>query len=316
MSQKLNLKLGYDTSALVIYKDEVGIPLVLKALFGNKTAEYFAAQTEEGRKGIQKINLLDIDVDLRARVGCAMTSSGDLDFTQKEINVKSFYDQKDFCYATLESYYTREFLAKGQSQQTMPLEDVFLPLYMGKIAQAMEARLWTETSMFQGLNASIDASTPINGNPTGITVATGITLANVIGIFTGMVSLLPEPLNGEEDVEFVCGWDTYKLLLQAYFNLNNYGFSTAEASPYRTGSFDIPAFGLKVTAFKGLSGTKRIHLLRKSNVLIGTDITNEIENNIQIWYEQKENLFYARTMGALGTAIKVDGEVVTFKLVP
>jgi hypothetical protein len=167
-----------------------------------------------------------------------------------------------------------------------------------------------------GFNQIIDATSGvINGNPTSISTGTGITTGNVIGIFNGMVTLIPNALAGQTDLEFVCGWDTFRKLLQAYFTLNNFHYgATEEASPYATGSIIIPSFGLRVTALHGLTGTNRIHLTRKSNYVIGTDAPNEYES-LDVFYERKDNTIIARLIAKLGTQIRFGDELVTFKLV-
>jgi hypothetical protein len=131
-----------------------------------------------------------------------------------------------------------------------------------------------------------------------------------------MVNLIPDALAGQTDLEFVCGWDTFRKLLQAYFTLNNFHYgATEEASPYATGSIIIPSFGLRVTALHGLTGTNRIHLAQKSNYVIGTDAPNEYES-LDVFYERKDNNIIARLIAKLGTQIRFGSELVTFKLVP
>jgi hypothetical protein len=201
----------------------------------------------------------------------------------------------------------------------MPIEAAFAEYYTAKVAAAVEVILWQGvtggTSGVIGFNQIIDAASPINGNPTSINTGTGITTGNVIGIFNGMVNLVPDALAGQTDLEFVCGWDTFRKLLQAYFTLNNFHYgSTEEGSPYATGSIIIPSFGLRVTALHGLTGTNRIHLAQKSNYVIGTDQPNEYES-LDIFYERKDNTIIARLIAKLGTQIRFGEELVTFKLV-
>jgi hypothetical protein len=202
----------------------------------------------------------------------------------------------------------------------MPIEAAFAEYYTAKVAAAVEVLLWQGAtggaSGVIGFNQIIDnTSGVINGNPTSINTGTGITTGNVIGIFNGMVNLIPDSLAGQTDLEFVCGWDTFRKLLQAYFTLNNFHYgSTEEGSPYATGSIIIPSFGLRVTALHGLTGTNRIHLAQKSNYVIGTDAPNEYES-LDVFYERKDNTIIARLIAKLGTQIRFGEELVTFKLV-
>jgi hypothetical protein len=316
----LKLKFGFDTDNLTSYVDQTNLELFTKAVFSGATSAYLSGQVQSGIKFKEQINYMDVDVTLRAKSGCGLTSSGEVIFDKKEIQVYPFYDQKTFCPSDLETFYTQQFLPQGSTYENMPIEAAFAEYYSAKVAAAVEVLLWQGVtggaSGVIGFNQIIDASSPINGNPTSIAVGTGITTGNVIGIFNGMVNLIPDSLAGQTDLEFVCGWDTFRKLLQAYFTLNNFHYgATEEASPYATGSIIIPSFGLRVTALHGLTGTNRIHLAQKSNYVIGTDAPNEYES-LDIFYERKDNTIIARLIAKLGTQIKFGSELVTFKLVP
>jgi hypothetical protein len=315
----LKLKFGFDTDNLTAYVDQTNLELFTKAVFSNATSQYLSGQVQSGIKFKEQINYMDVDVTLRAKSGCGLTSSGDVIFDKKEIQVYPFYDQKTFCPSDLETFYTQQYLPQGSTYENMPIEAAFAEYYSAKVAAAVEVLLWQGvtggTSGVIGFNQIIDAASPINGNPTSISTGTGITTGNVIGIFNGMVTLIPNALAGQTDLEFVCGWDTFRKLLQAYFTLNNFHYgATEEASPYATGSIIIPSFGLRVTALHGLTGTNRIHLTRKSNYVIGTDAPNEYES-LDVFYERKDNTIIARLIAKLGTQIRFGDELVTFKLV-
>jgi hypothetical protein len=315
----LKLKFGFDTGNLTAYVDQTNLELFTKAVFSNATSQYLSGQVQSGIKFKEQINYMDVDVTLRAKSGCGLTSSGEVIFDKKEIQVYPFYDQKTFCPSDLETFYTQQFLPQGSTYENMPIEAAFAEYYTAKVAAAVEVLLWQGVtggaSGVIGFNQIIDAASPINGNPTSISTGTGITTGNVIGIFNGMVNLIPNALAGQTDLEFVCGWDTFRKLLQAYFTLNNFHYgATEEASPYATGSIIIPSFGLRVTALHGLTGTNRIHLTRKSNYVIGTDAPNEYES-LDIFYERKDNTIIARLIAKLGTQVKFGSELVTFKLV-
>lgn len=316
----LKLKFGFDTDNLVAYVDQTNLELYTKAVFSNATSQYLSGQVQSGIKYKEQINYMDVDVTLRAKEGCGLTSSGEVIFDKKEIQVYPFYDQKTFCPSDLETFYTQMYLPQGSTYENMPIEAAFAEYYSAKVAAAVEVLLWQGAtggaSGVIGFNQIIDnTSGVINGNPTGITTVTGISTTNVIGIFTGMINLIPDALAGKTDLEFVCGWDTFRKLLQALFNQNNFHYgATEEGSPYANGSIIVPSFGLRVTALHGLTGTNRIHLSQKSNYVIGTDAPNEYES-LDIFYERKDNTIIARLISKLGTQIRFGEELVTFKLV-
>lgn len=314
MSQKFNF--AFDTDDLTAFVQEQGLELLTKSLFSGVTASTFPIQ--EGIKYKEALNFMDTNVFFREDTGCGtITPSGDVIFTQKEISVGAIRDEKTFCYKDLTNFYTREYLPAGSyGADQMPLEQAFMTYYTGVIAEKIEVMLWQETSLFDGFIKVIDATSGvINGNPSGITTGTGIVAANVVSIFDGMVDLLPASIQGAPDLEFACGWDIYNKLLKAYFTLNNYHHDAATPSPYKTGVFEIPIWGVTIRAFHGLTGSNRIFLSRIDNYVIGTDMTSDFDNSIQVWYEKKDELYYVRTKGKLGTQIKFGSEMVSFKLV-
>jgi peptidoglycan hydrolase-like protein with peptidoglycan-binding domain len=317
---------GFDTDALQPFIQEQGLEILTKTLFGGQTAAYLSGNFQDNVKYVDKLQHMDIEVAIREQETCGLVSSGNVIFSQKEISVASFYDQKTFCPKDLEPFYTREFLPKGSTYENMPIEQAFLDYYGKKIANAIEVSIWqgdgSGANPIIGFNKTIDDQLAdwgvacINGNPTGITTVTGISTTNVIGIFQGMVNLIPTDLAGSQDLEFVCGWDTFRKLLQALFSLNNFHYgATEEGNPWSSGSIVIPSFGLRVNALAGLDGSNRIHLAKKDQYVIGTDMQNEYESNIDVFYDRTANVIISRTMGKLGTQIKFASQFITFKLV-
>jgi hypothetical protein len=317
------LKFGYDLSNINEFVNEERFPeLLTKAVFSGKTAQ--AMPMQSGIKYKDVLNKLDIEVFFQDGAPCALTASGATEFTQVEIAVGKVALLQTFCPRDLEDYWTRVGLPAGSYYDTMAFEAAWESHMSALVSEQVEKMLWQSDllagtgnfAFFDGFNTTIDATAGvINGNPTGITTVTGISTTNVIGIFNGMVNLLPQSLQGQADVVFVCGWDTFRKLLQAYFTLNNFHYGdAASGSPYQTGEILIPTFGLKVVALHGLDGTNRIHLSRLSNYRIGTDLENDFEQ-YEIFYEQKEDLVYYRLRAKLGTQIVFGGELVTFKLV-
>ena len=71
----------------------------------------------------------------------------------------------------------------------------------------------------------------VDGNPTNILVATGITAGNVIGIVDGMYQLIPTSILDNGDVFIACGMDTFRKYTVALKNLNLFNYA-AEASDF------------------------------------------------------------------------------------
>lgn len=321
MSKKL--KFGYDLAAINEFVNEERFPeLLTKSLFSGKTSTLIPRQT--GIKYKDVLNLMDTEIRVIDGAPCELTATGSTSFTQVEIEVGKIAIFEKFCARDLEDFWTRVGLPAGSYYDALAFESEWEAYQSGRVAEEVEKMLWQSTvggsgnlGFFAGFNKQIDDATGvINGNPTNIAAGTGITVGNVIGIFNGMVNLLPDALAGQADIKFFCGWDTFRKLLQAYFTLNNFHYGdAAEGSPYQTGEIVIPTFGLTVVALHGLTGTNRIHLMRESNARIGTDLESDFEQ-YEIFYDQTADLVYYRLRAKLGTQVVFGNEIVTFKLVP
>jgi len=305
----MKLKFGYDTASISEYVEMQRGELLTNTLFAPKTMELLSGGIQEGIKHKEVLKYMDTDVLFQDGAGCALVPSGVTSFDQKEIQV-----------------YPIGLKAGSNQGDTIPYEEAFVSYQTGLISQELGKMLWQSAliggtgnlQFFDGFNAVIDADTDvINGNAgtgwTPIAGGTGILVGNVISIFKNMVYQLPAYMQGNTDISFVCGWDTFVKLLDAYLILNNFHVNGATASPYESGEFVLPTFGIKVYGLKELNGTNRIHLSKLSNYRIGTDLSGESED-FKVWEEMKEEKIYLKVRFKLGCQIEFGRELVTFKL--
>lgn len=160
----------------------------------------------------------------------------------------------------------------------------------------------------------IAAATAVNGNPTGITVATGITNANVIGILTGMAELMPEDIMDADDLKLFVGMDTFLKYQKAiadgnYFHYVVEGGFTAE----------LPLIGfpnVTVVATPGLSGLAggESYLMRASNIYIGVDLPEEESNDVRSWYDPNDRIYKVTMAFRRAVNVAFPDQVVEFIL--
>jgi hypothetical protein len=317
----MKLKFGYDLSGLSVYVDENKLPLLMASVFSGDTASTFEIQ--DGIKYKDTLNYLDAEVLFRANTGCStFTASGDTTFTQKEISVAAFMQEQSFCPDDLNNYWARVGLQKGSYQDKMAFEREWVDYYTQLINKQIELMLWQgEIGVASGNLALVDgfldriaaASGVVDGNLTGggYTQVTTITAANIEASMTQMLNVLPNDVEGQEDLCYMMGWDSFKKYLLSQKTANNFFYDGVSASPYKAGEVFSTTFGIKVKAFRGLDGTNRMFLGRESNFVIGTDLKNDWEN-FQIWYEQKDDKILTRLKAKLGTEIKFGAELVQY----
>ncbi len=318
--------MAFNVAALTDYTIENEELLVMKSLFDSKTQRLIQEEGNvmTGVKSSEKINILDTDATFQTGGTCGFLSSGSTTFTQRSVTVGKIKINESLCPKALEAKYTQKALQLGSRYEKIPFEQQYTELKAKTIAEQLEVAFWqgdtsssnANLNKFDGLIKLIDAAAvSVNGNPTAITTATGITSSNVKGIVNGMWGKLPSRVQGKEDVRIFCGWDTFTLFIQAYTDANLFAFAPkgTEVSA-QNGEVIIPGTNYKLTAVHGLDGTNRLFALRMSNLFLGTDLENE-EERWEIFFakEADEIRFVAEFKDGINVAFP--NEIVSFKLV-
>lgn len=317
--------MAFDVSTLANYTIQNEKLLVTKSLFDAKTQKIIQASGNvlSSVKSAETINVLDTDAVFQTGGTCGFNSSGTSAFTQRSLTVGKIKVHESLCPKSLETKYTQLALAAGSINEGIPFEQQYTGMKAQVIAEQLETALWqgsttsgnVNLNKFDGLTKLIDDSTvAINGNPTGITVATGITVGNAFTIVKGIKNLIPNRVKGKTDVRFYCGWEVFDVLVDAYVNANLFNYGAAQLS-YENGEFTIPGTTYKLTAVHGLDNTSRLFAIRDSNIYMGCDILGE-EDKYEIFYAKEAMEVRFVVEFKMGVQVAFPAEIVSFKLVP
>jgi len=313
--------MSFDVSALAAYTNEHAMDLIIKSVAGGRLANY--ANIQDGVKGPTTINILSSDVVFQAD-GCSRSADGTTTLSQRTITPGAVAIHEDLCMTDLAAKYTATMLRQGltNEKEEIPFEELYYAEKIQKVQKAIEIADWqgdtasatANLARYDGLNKIIAAASAVNGNPTGITVATGITASNVIGIFTGMAELMSEDIMDADDLKLYCGMDSFLKYQKAiadgnYFHYVVEGGFTAE----------LPLIGfpnVTVCATPGLSGlaTGNCYLMRASNVYIGVDLPNEESEDVRSWYDPNTRLFKVTMAFRRGVNVAFPDQIVEFLL--
>jgi len=316
----------FDVSTLVNYVIENTDVLVTKSIFGARTSDLLRSEgtVMTGIKFAEQINQLDTDAIFQDGAGCTRTSSGTTRITQRKITVGNIAVVEDLCVKDLRSKYLSKVLAKGSQENEIPFEQDYTELKTKTIAKQLEVAIWqgdttsgnANLSRFDGFIKLLDtAAASVNGNPTAITVATGITSANIKGIVDGMWQDLPADVLGQDDIRVFCGWDVFSVFIAAYRDQNLFNFApTGSEVKMENGEVIIPGTNYKLTAVHGLDQTKRLFTARMSNLYGGTDLENE-EEDFDLIPDQFKDYLRFKAAFKYGVQVAFPNEVVSFKLV-
>jgi hypothetical protein len=318
--------MALDLTALTNYVKENEAQLTAAAIFKPKTAtliEQFG-NVQVGVKSSEKINIITTDAVFQAGGSCGFTSSGTTTFTQRDLTIGKIKVMESICPKTFESKYTQKALRQGSTYDYMAYATEFSNQKVAKIGAALETAIWqgdtasvnAQLNKFNGLIKLVDtlgfggAGDPINGNPTGITTATGITIANVMGIVDGIFNLIPAALLDKEDNVIFCGNDTFREYVIALRNANYFHHPVNAADM----ELVVPGTNVKLIGVNGLNGTSVLYATHMQNMYIGTDLLNE-EEKFELFYAKEADEMRFVTEFKYAVNVAFPDEVVYFKLV-
>ena len=310
--------MAFNVSALSNYTNEQSTELVVKSLFGSKTAAVLqaAGQVQVGVKSAEALNILSSDVFFQAD-GCGYTASGNTTFTQRVITVGAIKVEETLCPKTLEAKWMQTQIAPG-SPEAVPFEEQIGNEKASRIAKLLEVAMWQgdtatsntnpNTNRFDGFNKIIDAASAstVAGNTSS---ATAITVANVEGLVDDIYNVIPADIADAEDLVLFVGIDTFKKYTTALRASNLFHYAADSEGM----EIMIPATNIKMIGVGGLSGTNRMFLSRLSNMFVGTDLANE-EEEYRFWYSQDNDEVRFRATMKYGVQIAFPDQLVQFKL--
>ena len=313
--------MAFDVTALPAYTEQNAMDLIVKSVAGGRLSQY--ANIQPDVKTTTTINILETDVVFQAD-GCSRSASGTTTLSQRNLTPGAVAIHEDLCMTDLASKYTALMLKQGLTaeKEEVPFEQLYFDQKVARVQKAIEVADWqgdtasgtANLNKYDGLNKLIAAATAVNGNPTGITVATGITNANVIGILTGMAELMPEDIMDADDLKlFVC-MDTFLKYQKAIADGNFFHYVVE-------GGFtaELPLIGfpnVTVCATPGLSGLSggESYLMRASNIYIGVDLPEEESNDVRSWYDPNDRIYKVTMAFRRAVNVAFPDQVVEFIL--
>jgi hypothetical protein len=309
--------MAFVVSSLANYTNEQSTDLLVKALFGSKTASTLqsAGQVQVGVKSSATLNLLNSTVFFQAD-GCGYNPSGSTTFTQRTITVGNVKVEETLCPKTLEAKWMQTQIMAG-SPTMIPFEEQVGAEKSAVIAENIEIAMWQgdttsgnpNLNRFDGFNKIIAAASPTLAN-SAPTAFTSITSANIDDILDQVYANIPARIATKSDLVCFIGVDAFKLMLVNLKNANlfHYAVEASEAM-----EMVYPGTNMKLIAVGGLSGTSKIVAGSLSNFFVGTDLANE-EEVYKLWYSEDNDEVRFRTTFAYGVQVAYPAEVVFFTL--
>ena len=287
------------------YVDESNESLIAKTVLGGQSVSLFGLQT--GVKGDTAINLLDTDVELQSALDCGFTPKGSNKISRRVLKPVYLKVNMQWCDKNFLDTYAQHMVKIAAGMKTLPYAEEFTTGIVARVNESLE------TMLYQGV-ANV-GKTEFDGL---ITLLTKESTAIKVGTNTGtayekllkVYNAVPEVAH-KDDLVILVAPSLYREFVQELVKANMYHYDAndANAQTYLPGTSVpvIPVEGLIPTTDN--AGKEFIIALRKSNVIYGTDMSNDQEK-FDFWYSADDQVFKLAIEFTAGVQIAYPDEVV------
>ncbi len=312
--------MAFDTSGLSAYVEEQNFPLLTKALAGGRTAEMMTKQV--GVKGTTAVNLMDVDVNMVADGStCEFAGSGDVTFTQRNIEAKHVKINMEFCPKKLEGFYLRSQLAAGAIQDSIPFEEQFSNYLIEKIQDEIEKIIWQgdatsgsgNLAMFDGLLIPTASFTDCNTTAYDSSVlASPLEIGDMVEAIQRVYAISPSAAVAQDDFKIFCGLDKFRLMSAALLSGNGLTSGGGQLASYQS-DYDAfrlvyPGTNIEVVGVNGLTGLNGVYGASLSNLVLGLDLDTDT-SNLEVWYSKDNRTIRVACEFIMGTQIAYPDQV-------
>lgn len=302
---------NFVTSSLPNYVAENRDALVKDVVLGSSTLERVSIQT--GVKYKAPIHILDFDEELQP-MGCdASAQDENLVFTDREIITAVMGHLVPICEDNLLGKWGEYAVRITASDDDLAFEEYVVDAIIANVHNKLEKLIWQGDAT--GNSDLIDGYTTIA--LADVPAAQKLTLAAGSSAYAGIMAAymaLPESAIERAGVEIYVSPAIYRAFVADITAGNLYHFSPADATAEE---IFLPGAAAKVVKRAGLSGSLTILATYAKNLYFGCDLENAKED-VRIFYEEKEDKFYAKVKFNAGVQIAFPDRAVvaTFAAAP
>jgi hypothetical protein len=315
MSNLKKSNFSYDVSTIGGYSDQVGGELLAKALIGGTTASIVNVRT--GIKGTQALNLLDSTPVFQAG-NCSLSPSGVTQYTQHSITTCPETLFESLCYKQLFDTYQSMLMKAGQTQETVPFEQMILDLKKKQIEQHVETKLWKARTIsgdcFNGFSFLISQNTG-NTFASAVASSSGATFSasaaygvsgNPITEIDQLINALDDNALSREDLVVFLSYTNFRLYVQALTKANFFTNYIGGTDVTSNMSAVHPNTNVKVVPTLGLNGSNQVVIGPAEYMVYGVDLLSD--ETLKAWYSVdfdeiriRSNFNYGATIATFGS---------------
>ena len=311
--------MSFDVSSLTNYVNEQSTDLISRLYFEKTSSDYFTLQS--GVKKTDALHLLAVSAFPQDGSSCAVSASGDVTFSDRNLTVGQITYFSGFCMKDLIPKYTQIMLRAGNAEtEDMMFESEVAESVIKTIMEHNETADWQGNTgsanvyinRYNGLIKIIDdAATAVDGNASGATAITAGASGNVDGLITDICNARPAKVKSAANQVLFVGQDTFDKYVDTLNAKNLYHINATDWANYET---SIAGKNVSLVGVAGLDGTNRMFLGTQDNFFLGFDLQND-EEEFDMWYDKKDDKVYYRVKFKRGLQVAYPDEIVEFTLV-
>ena len=300
---------NFIVSSLPDYVQENRDVLIDQVVLRGPTIRRMAKQT--GIKKSAYLNYLDVRPVLQPGAGCGFTPQGEIELTDREINVAVIKINMDVCPDKLRGTFAEYLIRTRAGEQPLPYEQEITDAITAFIAEALEKAIWQGDTTSQDANLSnFDGILKIaagEADVVNVNVAAGSTMRAAIA---ATLAAIPAAARKRGAVIHVAP-ELFEAWMQELVNANLYHYSgPQDADP---DEWVIPGSNVRVIRTEGLAGTLKLVATYDRNLYYGTDMENDAEV-FDIKYDDTDEVFHIKVRWASGVQIAFPDRVAVATL--
>lgn len=276
--------MAVNLTSLTQYVDQERLPLIRKAVVGNRSAQEFYLMT--GVKGSTALNLLDTEVVFGDGSTCGWTEAGTSKLSQRVLVPGAVKVNMSFCDKAMLKYWMNYDVRVAAGQKNLPFEEDFVNGVIDGVKAKLEKLMWqgnTPTDAFDGIIKIAEAATLA----ATVTYAAGATVSSIV---KDVYDKIPTAAYSKGEVVMYMGSDMYRTYIQELIANGNLVITNAMNDVPMPDSILIPGTNVRVIGVAGLDTVGKVFASYKDNFVFGTDMAGDDEK-FELWYSQDNREF-------------------------
>lgn len=282
--------MALDLTKLTEYVKQDNLPLIRKAVIGNRSAEEFNLMT--GVKGATALNLLDTTVTFGDGNACGWDEAGKSELSQRILTPGAIKVNMAFCDKAMLKYWMNYDVRVAAGQKTLPFEEEFVNGVVENVKANLEKVMWQgDTDSADANLKSFDGLIKILNAATVAGTYTAATSDSATKIINSTYALIPSAVFEKGEVVLYVGYDTYRTYIQELIANGNLVITAGLNDVAMPTSILIPGTNVRVIPVAGLDGQKTKAVASyKDNFVYGVDLAGD-EEKFELWYSQDNREF-------------------------